>query len=65
MTVCSPDELIDLKNHWGTAYQISYDRGQWLAVRRDTHEVLLANSASELRKKIREDYRARPVPRDP
>lgn len=52
-----------MKHHWGTAYSITYYRGQWIAARHDTREVLTAESAQELREKIRADYRARPVPR--
>jgi len=61
--VCGREELQDLKHHWGTAYSITYYRGQWIAARHDTREVLTAESAQELREKIRADYRARPVPR--
>jgi hypothetical protein len=49
-----------LRHHWGTAYSITYYRGQWLAARHDTREVLTAESASELRKLMREDYCVRP-----
>ena len=57
------DELADLRHHWGTAYRISVDRGQWIAARRDTGEALTAGSAGELAELIRTDYTARPVPR--
>jgi hypothetical protein len=57
-------ELADLRHHWSSAYAITYDRGQWIAARNDTGEALTASSAEELLGKIREDYRARPVPRD-
>ena len=47
-----------MKHHWGTAYSITDYRGQWIAARHDTREVLTAESAQELREKIRADYRA-------
>jgi hypothetical protein len=48
-----------LRHHWGSAYVITYHRGQWIAARMDTHEALTAESAEELRRKIRADYSAR------
>jgi len=56
-------ELQDLLYHWGSAYVITWHQGQWIAARMDTHEVLTADSADELREAIRADYSARPVPR--
>jgi hypothetical protein len=56
--------LQDLRHHWGSAYSITYHRGQWIAARMDTHEALTADTASELREKIRADYHTKPVPRD-
>jgi len=64
MAMCSPDELIDLENHWGTAYDLAFHRGEWLASRKDTHETLTASSAEGLREAIRRDYHRSPVPRD-
>lgn len=61
--MCGERELASLRFHWGGAYSITYDRGEWLALRLDTREALTAGSADELRSKIRADYRARPVPR--
>jgi hypothetical protein len=61
--MCRREELQDLQHHWGSAYVISYHRGHWIAARMDTHDALTAESADELREKIRKDYRARPVPR--
>jgi hypothetical protein len=61
--MCRGEELQDLRHHWGSAYVITYHRGQWIAARRDTHDALTAESVDELREKIREDYRERPVPR--
>jgi hypothetical protein len=64
MTVCSSDELTDLRNHWGTAYEISLSHSQFIAARRDGQGVITARSVAELWRLIREDYRRAPVPRD-
>jgi hypothetical protein len=64
MTVCNSDELTDLINHWGTAYEISAHGAEWIAARRDNRKALTAGSARELLDAIRRDYRANPVPRD-
>jgi hypothetical protein len=56
-------ELADLREHWGTAYRISVGNGIWRATRRDTGAMLTAESADELLRLIRDDYRVRPVPR--
>ncbi len=61
--MCAEAELADLRHHWGSAYAISYSHGEWLAARRDNHEVLSAPDAETLRRRIRDDYRRRPVPR--
>jgi hypothetical protein len=61
--MCGGQELQDLRHHWGSAYVITYHRGHWIAARRDTHDALTAESADDLREKIRADYSARPVPR--
>jgi hypothetical protein len=58
------EDLQDLRHHWGSAYVITYHRRQWLAARHDTREALTADSADELRQKIRADYHEHPVPRD-
>jgi hypothetical protein len=62
--MCRGEELQDLRHHWGSAYVITYHRGQWIAARTDTREALRAESADELREKIRKDYHERPVSRD-
>ena len=62
--MCSERELADLRWHWSTAYDISCSHGEWLAARHDSGEVLTAPDAETLRRRIREDYRRRPVPRD-
>jgi hypothetical protein len=62
--LCRNDELVDLINHWGTAYEISAHGNEWIAARRDNRKALTARSAGELLAKIRADYRGNPVPRD-
>jgi hypothetical protein len=64
MAVCSSDELIELKNHWQTAYEISLSHSQFIAATRDGKGVLTAGSVRELWRLIRDDYRRNPVPRD-
>ena len=58
------NELQDLQLHWGVAYLITGAAGHWLAQRRDNGLMLTASGPGELRKLIREDYEAQPVPRD-
>lgn len=57
--------LAGLAWHWGSAYEISYERGQYRAVRRDDGSVVRADTAGELLREIRADYAVRPVPRGP
>jgi hypothetical protein len=64
MAVCDSDDLVDLRGHWGSAYEISLSHSQFIAARRDGQGVLTARSISELWRLIREDYRRNPVPRD-
>jgi len=60
-----PDELDELRHHWGSAYDIGYEAGQWVAQRRDAKGGTLAGpEPGELREKIAADYLAAPVPRD-
>ncbi len=57
-------DLAELRHHYGSAYIITHpEPGIWLAQRRDTREVLRAESAAELLEKIRDDYAQRPVSR--
>lgn len=58
------DELAELRHHYGEAYIITYRLGQFRAERRDNHAAIRANTADELLRLMREDYRAKPVPRD-
>jgi hypothetical protein len=56
--------LDDLKWHWGDAYEITEALGVWRAVRRDNQVSLIARGPDELHNLIKDDYAARPVPRD-
>jgi hypothetical protein len=56
--------LIDLRYHWGGAYEIALRGRQFRAARRDDGSVLHAASAEALDRAIWRDYQARPVPRD-
>lgn len=58
-------ELRGLRWDWGQAYVINGAYGLWAATRRDTGSTFTADSADELRDKIRTDYVAKPVPRPP
>jgi len=61
-----PDELDELRFHWGTAYDIDAADGVCTARRRDGTGGPLADSSPEgLRQKIQADYAADPVPRIP
>lgn len=51
-----------LRWHWGTFYEIALG-SEWTAKRRDSGEVLVADSAGGLRHRIHEDFAVRPVPR--
>jgi hypothetical protein len=65
MVVCASDDLTDLRNHWGSGYEISLSHSQYIAARRDGQGVLTARSVAELWRLIRQDYRRNPVPRPP
>jgi hypothetical protein len=56
-------ELADLSYHWGTAYRIFFEAGQFVAQRRDTEALVRCGTAAGLHEEIRSDYRAMPVPR--
>jgi hypothetical protein len=57
-------DLAYLTWHWGAAYEITYRLGQYRAVRRDDGAMIRADSAGDLLDAIRQDYAARPVPRE-
>ncbi|MFI5063625.1 MAG: hypothetical protein ACHP9Z_06585 [Streptosporangiales bacterium] len=56
-------DLADLRWHWGEAYAIWYQAGQFCAARRDTGAICRRPEADALHRAIIEDYHARPVPR--
>ena len=57
-------ELADLRWHWGPAYKITAPYGMFRAERRDDGAAVSCATAAGLRTLIRDDYTARPVPRD-
>jgi hypothetical protein len=57
-------DLAYLIHHWSDAYDINMRHGQYVARRRDNGAQVRADSAEALLALIREDYQARPVPRD-
>ena len=58
--------LAELQDHYGSAYRLSHpEPDTWLAMRRDDHETLKAQTPFELFDLIRQDYAQRPVPRRP
>jgi hypothetical protein len=58
VTAAEQAALADLGFHWGEHYEISVnDRGTWRASPvHDGSSVIIANSATKLREKIRLDY---------
>ena len=57
--------LLDLRWHWGSAYQIDHTGPDaWQAVRRDSTAALRADGPWTLLTMIRNDYLAHPVPRN-
>ena len=57
-------DLDYLRWHWGDAFVITRVAGGiWKAERKDTHKVIRAKSAVALLDKIRDEYSAKPVPR--
>jgi hypothetical protein len=60
-----PDELDEVKFHWGDAYDIDASSGTPTARRRDRKDALLTGSSLEdLQLQIKADYQAMPVARD-
>jgi hypothetical protein len=59
----SQEQELDLTGmawHWGEVYSIAMQEGAWRATwKADPQAVLTANSADELRDKIRADYAQR------
>ena len=65
MSAGQPDELGELKFHWGDAYDIGADGGMCTAQRKDGRGGTLADPLSEvLWLRIQADYAAMRVPRD-
>jgi hypothetical protein len=58
-------DLADLRLHWGRAYVITWQSGQFCTERRDTGAVVRKSTAAELYVEIRADYDALPVARQP
>jgi hypothetical protein len=58
---------MNLRWHWGAAYEIGADAagwaGTWTARRRDMGDTLTAGDPAALRELILADYGQRPVPR--
>ena len=52
-----------LRWHWSSGYSITLDNDGWRAERRDDGTVLAEDTAERLLRLIREDFAARPVPR--
>jgi len=63
----SPDEpLNELRFHWGSAYNVQHIGDLWLAQRLDkSRATVSAKTPGGLLEKIRLDYQAAPVPRQP
>ena len=58
-------ELDELRHHWDSAYDIGFERGTWIAQRRDGKGEPLSDLLPVgLREKIAADYLADPVRRD-
>lgn len=66
MNTWDEEELADLKHHWGEAYNIAHLGPEtWVAQRRDSHNTVGARTPARLLERIRQDYRERPVSRQP
>jgi len=52
-----------LRWHWDSGYAITLDCDGWRAERRDDGTILTESTAERLVRLIREDFAARPVPR--
>lgn len=53
--------VADLREHWGAAYEIWFEAGQYCAMRRDNGAIVRCGGADGLRREIGTDYAARPV----
>ena len=59
-----PLNLESLAFHWGDAYLLCYSRDRWVALRRDNHMIIAADTLAQLEAEIEFDYEKNPVPRD-
>ena len=59
-----PVTLQSLAFEWGDTYVLSYVRDRWVALRRETHRFLDADTLAGLEHAIEDDYRHHPVSRD-
>jgi hypothetical protein len=57
-------ELGDLDTLWGDLYDLAVTRDGWVAKRLDNNRPLLAETPTELHRKIEADYNAQPIPRE-
>jgi hypothetical protein len=55
--------LAELRENWGEAYDFSYEAGRYVATRRDNGTGVRDPEFEGIRQKVRDDYRANPVPR--
>jgi len=55
------NDLANLRYHWGSAYRISWQAGQFCAERLDNGARVRTSTASKLSAEIRTDYSAMPV----
>lgn len=57
-------QLAILQHHWGEPYEITWQKGQFVAERRDGRGTLMHRDSVILNTMIRDDYSANPVPRE-
>lgn len=55
--------LAELRDHWGSAYEIRQAGDYWTAQRRDTGRMITAGSGNDLAALLRSDYLHQPVAR--
>jgi hypothetical protein len=59
-----PPSLEALVFHWGDAFLFFYSRDRWVALRRDNHLIIAADTLTQLEAEIQFEYEKNPVPRD-
>jgi hypothetical protein len=59
-----PWTLESLAFHWGDAYLFCYTRDRWVALRKDNHAFIAADTLDGLEAAIQRDYATHPVPHD-